>query len=52
LRYRDKNGVDHECLGEAFATKYNVFLLIYPTKTLSSSSIFVPATVNIIQPGR
>ena len=29
LRYRDKNGVNHECLGEAFKTKYNVFLLIY-----------------------
>lgn len=52
LRYRDRNGVDHECLGEAFATKYNVFLLIYPTKALTSSSIFVPATFSIIQPKR
>jgi hypothetical protein len=49
LRYRDKNGADHECLGEAFKTKYNVFLLVYPTKALASSSIFVPATFSTVQ---
>lgn len=47
LRYRDKNGVDHECLGEAFKTKYNVFLLVYPVKALTSVSIFVPASLGI-----
>ena len=49
LRYRDKNGADHECLGEAFKTKYNVFLLVYPTKALASSSIFVPPTFSIVR---
>ena len=48
LHYRDKNGVDHECLGEAFKTKYNVFLLVYPTKALTSTSIFVPAAFKIV----
>jgi len=48
LRYRDKNGMDHECLGEAFKTKYNVFLLVYPTKALTSTSIFVPGAFKIV----
>ncbi len=47
LRYRDKNGLEHECLGEAFKTKYNVFLLIYPVKPLSSTSIFVPPSFDL-----
>jgi Zn-dependent peptidase ImmA (M78 family) len=42
LRYRDRNGVDHECLGESFDTSYNILLLIYPIKELSGTSIFVP----------
>jgi hypothetical protein len=44
LNFRDKNGVTHDCLGEAFKTKYNIFLLIYPVKPLTSTSIFVPAS--------
>lgn len=47
LHFRDKNGTTHECLGEAFKTKYNVFLLIYPVKSLTSTSIFVPASLAI-----
>ena len=42
LQFRDKNGVDHECLGEAFKTTFNIFLLIYPVKALTSSTIIVP----------
>lgn len=41
LVFRDLNGVNHECLGEAFATKYNVFLLIYVVKSLEGSSIWM-----------
>ena len=41
LTYADINGTKHECLGEAFATKFNVFLLIYPIKALDTSSIWV-----------
>ena len=47
LRYADKNGLTHECLGEAFQTKYNVFLLIYPVKPLASTSIFVPPSFGL-----
>jgi hypothetical protein len=42
LVFRDKNGGDHECLGEAFDTKHNVILLIYPIKELTSTSILLP----------
>jgi hypothetical protein len=42
LVFRDLNGVDHECLGEAFATKYNVFLLVYVVKSLEAPSIWLP----------
>lgn len=45
LVYRDKNGAAHECLGEAFDTTYNVLLLIYPVKALTSFSIIVPAGI-------
>ena len=45
LTFRDRNGVDHECLGEAFDTTHNVLLLIYPTKALTSTSILLTATL-------
>lgn len=44
LIFADKNGVKHECLGEAFDTTRNVLLLIYPVVALTSTSIFVPAS--------
>lgn len=43
LVYQDRNGVSHECLGEAFDTKHNVLLLIYPVKALTTVSIVAPA---------
>ncbi|MFM9927489.1 ImmA/IrrE family metallo-endopeptidase [Variovorax sp. H27-G14] len=43
LVYRDKNGDQHECLGEAFDTTHNILLLIYPVKALTAMSILVPA---------
>jgi uncharacterized protein DUF955 len=48
LVFRDKNGVDHECLGEAFDTKHNVLLLIYPIKALVSASILLPASLALV----
>lgn len=51
LRFRDKNGVEHDCLGEAFDTTHNVLLLIYPVTALTSASIFVPATFAITDGG-
>lgn len=41
LVFRDKNGIDHDCLGEAFDTKHNVLLLIYPIKALTSTTILL-----------
>ncbi len=43
LIYRDKNGDQHECLGEAFDTTHNILLLIYPVKALTGTSIVVPS---------
>lgn len=42
LLYSDRNGVAHECVGEAFDTTHNVVLLIYPTKALTGSIIALP----------
>lgn len=41
LVFADRNGDKHECLGEAFATKFNVFLLIYVIGSLETPSIWV-----------
>lgn len=40
LIFADRNGVRHECLGEAFDTSHNVLLLIYPVKALTATSVF------------
>lgn len=42
LVYRDRNGDDHECIGEAFDTTHNVLLLIYPNRALTGSLIALP----------
>jgi hypothetical protein len=47
LLYLDKNGVKHECLGEAFDTTHNVLLLIYPTQALERTSIWVPPSFKV-----
>lgn len=49
LVYRDKNGVVHDCLGEAFDTTYNVLLLIYPVKALTATSIIVPGEYGVLR---
>ena len=38
----DLNGIEHECLAEAFDTTFNVLVLVYPTKALTSSTIIMP----------
>jgi hypothetical protein len=43
LAYRDRNGAVHECLGEAFDTRHNVLMLIYPTNELGGSMLVLPA---------
>lgn len=39
----DRNGLRHECVGEAFDTSYNVLVLIYPVKALATSVLLMPA---------
>lgn len=43
LSITDRNGVDHECVAEAFATKYNVIILLYPAQALTRA-IVLPAS--------
>lgn len=39
----DLNGAEHECLAEAFATPYNVLILMYPIRALTATTIILPA---------
>lgn len=39
--FADRNGQRHVCIGEAFDTKHNILLLIYPQASLPTS-IFLP----------
>ena len=41
----DRNGVHHECLAEAFKTPYQVFVLIHAVRTLTKTTIVMPATL-------
>lgn len=43
LSLHDRNGVMHECVAEAFDTTYNVLILLYPIKALTSTTIILPA---------
>lgn len=38
----DKNGQVHECLAEAFDTTYNIIILLYPNKALTTKTIVIP----------
>jgi len=38
----DLNGTKHECLAESFKTPYNVFILLYPVRALTASTIIMP----------
>lgn len=42
VQYVDRNGGRHECLADAFDTTYNVIVLVYPVKALTSTSIILP----------
>lgn len=39
----DRNGVSLECVAEAFGTKWNVLILLYPVRALTSSMIILPS---------
>jgi hypothetical protein len=44
LSVTDLNGLDHECVAEAFATKYNIIILLYPVQALTRTTIALPAS--------
>ena len=41
----DRNGVRHDCVAEAFKTPYQVFVLLHSARTLTRTTIVMPATV-------
>jgi hypothetical protein len=43
LSITDRNGINHECVAEAFDTTRNVIILLYPIGALSRSTIVSPA---------
>lgn len=45
----DLNGVSHECVAEAFDTTYNVFVLLYPVKALTGSTIVMPPALTEVE---
>jgi len=44
LSIADLNGVEHECLAEAFDTSHNVLILLYPVQALTRVTIVLPAS--------
>jgi hypothetical protein len=42
LSLRDRNGIPHECVAEAFDTTHNVIILLYPVKALGRPTIILP----------
>lgn len=39
LTLTDKNGIEHECIAEAFDTRWNILILLYPVVALTKSTI-------------
>ena len=42
LSMTDLNGQAHDCVAEAFDTTYNILILLYPTKALTTQGIILP----------
>lgn len=42
IPFVDRNGIEHECVAEAFDTTYNVIILMYPVRALTASTIIMP----------
>jgi hypothetical protein len=44
LSLKDKGGVRHECVAEAFDTKHNIIVLLFPARALTASTIVLSGT--------
>jgi hypothetical protein len=38
----DRNGTNHECIAEAFDSTWNILILLYPVRGLTTSTIILP----------
>ena len=52
LTISDLNGLQHECLAEAFDTTYNILILLYPVAELAATTVLIPASANLTQPAK
>jgi hypothetical protein len=39
----DLNGIEHECIAEAFDTTFNIIILVFPAKALTAVTVIMPA---------
>jgi hypothetical protein len=46
LSLTDLDGDEHECVAEAFDTKWNVIILLYPVRALTSSIVVLPSRLD------
>lgn len=46
LSIKDRNGISHECIAEAFDTTWNVLLLVYPVRALTTTTVILPSGVS------
>jgi hypothetical protein len=42
ISIKDRNGDKHECLAEAFDTKWNIIILMYPVRALTATTVILP----------
>lgn len=49
LMMTDLNGTRHDCVAEAFDTKFNVIILLYPRRALTASTIILPPNFQTFQ---
>jgi hypothetical protein len=50
VSFTDRNGQAHECLAEAFDTTFNILILVYPVKALTTTTIILPGGAAPIVP--
>jgi hypothetical protein len=49
LTMTDRNGDKHEGVAEAFDTKHNVLILMYPTRALTKTTSILPTSYGVFQ---
>ena len=48
LSITDTNGTPHECVAEAFDTTHNILVLLYPKKTLTTTTVILQPSARLV----